>query len=264
MSAPRALTSNMILNGSFTDNGKYWDTVGNVDYAGQSCRVITGQASQVINIIPLTSYTLRLWTQVLFKGRGELLIRPNPPATDERIVLDSFHVWTQQQIDYTPPVNTQFITVAVIGNAGEVHADEMHLSSNGTAPGHPELIRNGDFTERLSFWDTSASPIGSRAHFDGETLEAAVGGQARQNVSVTASQTYEFSVRSRSDFSGTGRVVFQLQPIGVLPEITLTTSNWTVHSRELIMPAGTTGCGVILIGETGATYFDDVSLKLKV
>ena len=264
MSAPRALTNKLMLNGSFSDSGKYWDTVGNVDYSRQSCRVITGQASQVINITPLTSYTLRLWTQVLFKGRGEILIRPNPPATDERILLDSFHVWTQQQINYIPPINTQFITVAVIGQAGEVYADEMHLSANGTAPGQPELIKNGDFTERVSFWDISGSPIGSRTLFDGETLEATLNGQARQNVSVTANQTYEFSVRSRSDFGGTGRVVFQLQPTGVLPEITLTTSNWTVHSRELTMPAGTTGCSVILIGENGAIYFDDVSMKLKV
>jgi len=264
MPAQRRLTNNLLLNGSFLDNGRYWDTLGTVDYSRQSCRVITGQASQRANGTPQVAYILRLWTQVLFKGHGELLIRPNPPATDERILLDRAHVWTRREIRYIPPVGTVFITVAIIGTTGEVHADEVHLSRETTTPGQPELIRNGDFSAFNSQWNTSASPIGARALFDGFTFEATLLGQARQDVSVSANQTYEFSVRSLSVFGGTGRVVFQLQPSGSLPAITLTDSSWTLHSRDLAMPAGTTGCSVILIGDNGAIFFDDVSMKLKV
>lgn len=264
MSAKTALTTNLLLNGNFSDGGKYWDTLGTVDYTRQSCRVVTGQASQRVNVTPLIPYNLRLWTQVLFKGRGELLIRPNPPATDERILLDSFHVWTPRDIRYIPPAGTVFITIAVIGNEGEVFTDEMHLSQDGSTPGQPELINNGDFSAFNSHWNTSASPINSRTHFDGSTFEATTLGQARQDVSVTGGQTYAFSVRSRCDFGGTGRVVFQLQPSGTLPTLTVTDASWTLHPRDLVMPAGTTGCSVILIGDNGAIFFDDASMKLKV
>lgn len=264
MSAKTALTKNLLQNGSFNDGGKYWDTLGNVDYTRQSCRVLAGQASQRVNVTPLVPYNLRLWTQVLFKGRGELLIRPNPPATDERILLDSFHVWTQRDIRYIPPAGTVFITIAVIGTEGEVFTDEMHLSQDGSTPGQPELISNGDFSAFNSNWNTSASPIGSRTHFDGNTFEATLLGQARQEVTVIGGQTYAFSVRSRCEFGGTGRVVFQLQPSGTLPTLTVTDASWTLHPRDLMMPAGTTGCSVIVIGDNGAIFFDDVSMKLKV
>lgn len=53
MSAKTALTKNLLQNGSFNDGGKYWDTLGNVDYTRQSCRVVTGQASQRVNVTPL-------------------------------------------------------------------------------------------------------------------------------------------------------------------------------------------------------------------
>ena len=263
MSAQPAAIKNLLLNGSFMDQGKYWDTVGDVDYSRQSCRVSSGQASQRVNVTPLQTYTLRLWTQALFKGSGELLIRPNPPATDERIPLDSFHVWTRQQITYTPPAGTVFITIAITGTAGEVYADELHLSPDAVSPGQPELIVNGDFSGFNSHWDSTGSPIGSRTQFDGSTFEATLEGRARQDVSVTANQTYEFSVRSRSDFGGTGRVVFELQPSGTLAPIMVTSPNWTLHPRDLVMPPGTTGCSIILIGENGAIFFDDVSMKLK-
>lgn len=264
MSAKTALTKNLLQEGSFNYGGKYWDTLGNVDYTRQSCRVVAGQASQRVSVTPLIPYNLRLWTQVLFKGRGELLIRPNPPATDERILLDSFHVWTPRDIRYIPPVGTVFITIAVIGTEGEVFADEMHLSQDGSTPGQPELVSNGDFSAFNSNWDTSASPPNSGRHFDGSTFQATLGGQARQDVSVTGGQTYAFSVRSRCDFGGTGRVVFQLQPSGTLPTLTVTDASWTLYARDLVMPAGTTGCSVIVIGDNGAIFFDDLSMKLKV
>lgn len=264
MPAQPSLIRNLMLNGSFNDGGKYWDTLGTVDYSQQSCRVLTGQASQLINVTPLAPYTLRLWTQVLYKGQGQVLIRPNPPAPDEHFLLDSFHVWTRQEIRYTPPAGTVFVTIAVIGTAGEVYADEMHFSPNGTTPGQPELIRNGDFSAFNNDWDTSASPVGAGLLFDGSTFQATLLGQARQNVSVTANQAYTFSVRTRANFGGTGRVLFQLQPSGTLPQITVTDSNWTLHRQDLAMPAGTTGCGIVLIGDNGAILFDDVSMELKV
>ncbi|QHF45229.1 hypothetical protein PspS35_16085 [Pseudomonas sp. S35] len=263
MPAQPALIRNLLLNGSFSDDGKYWDTTGTVDYSRQSCRILSGQASQRVDVTPLETYTLSLWTQVLFKGQGELLIRPNPPATDERTLLDSFHVWTPREIRYTPPAGTVFITIALSGTAGEVYADEMHLSSERSTPEQPELIRNGDFSAFRNDWDASASPIGSRHHFDGSTFEATLMGQARQDVSLVANQTYEFSVRTRCAFGGTGFVVFHPLPSGTLTPITFTNSDWTLHTRDLVMPAGTTGCGVVLIGQDGGIFFDDVSMKLK-
>jgi len=127
MPGPGTFTSNLLLNGNFSAHGRDWVTLNTVDYSRQYCRVLNGQASQVVNVTPGATYTLRLWTQVLFQGRGELFIRPNPPAADERIALNDFHVWTWRTIIYTPPAGTIFITVAIAGTAGEVCVDELEL-----------------------------------------------------------------------------------------------------------------------------------------
>lgn len=264
MPGKRARTTNLLLNPGFNDGGNYWDTLGTVDYSRQSCRVMTGQASQVVSVTAGAPYTLRLWTQVLFKGAGELLIRPNPPATDHRLPLNSFHLWTPQEIRYTPPPLTAFITVALIGTAGEVYADEIHLSPDGSTPGNPELIQNGDFSMFNANWDSSGSPPGAGRHYDGQTFAATLGGQAVQDVSVSANQIYEFDVRARSHFGGHGFARFELLPSGTLPELRLDTSDWMLHRRDLTMPAGTTGCRIILIGINGDNLFDRVSMKLKV
>lgn len=261
MPAQNTLVDNLIRNGSFNHYGAEWTTLGTVDYSHQHCRVFTGQASQVLNALPETTYTLRFWSQVLFKGRGDLLIRANQPGPDVRFALNDFHLWTQRQISFTTPPATTFFTVAVIGTAGEVCVDELHLIQDSGTPVRPELVLNGDFSEDIAHWDTTGSPVGSRTLFDGSTFEAALGGRARQTITVTGGNAYDFSFRSRSEFGGHGFCRFELVPSGTFPEVRVDASTWTTYARELDMPAGTTAVTVILIGIDGAEFFDDVSLK---
>ncbi|AZP72279.1 hypothetical protein EJJ20_24995 [Pseudomonas poae] len=72
---------NLIRNPTFSQQDQGWNTEGTVDYTRHYCRIITGQASQSVSVTPLASYRLRFYTQVIFKGSGELVIQPEPPRS---------------------------------------------------------------------------------------------------------------------------------------------------------------------------------------
>ncbi|MBY8948225.1 hypothetical protein J1G35_20405 [Pseudomonas sp. SH10-3B] len=255
--------NNLMRNGSFSRYGAEWTTLNTVDYSRQYCRVLNGQTSQVISAGAETTYLLKFWSQVLFKGRGELLIQADQPSVGARLDLNDFHLWTRRQISFTTPPATTNITVSVIGTEGEVCVDELNLILDTSTVPTPELVLNGDFSANSTHWDTTGSPGGSRAHFDGNTFEASLNGRARQTIAVTGGNTYELSFRTQVLFGGHGFFRFELAPSGVFPEIRVDASDWTSHTREFVMPAGTTALTVLMIGIDGAVFFDDVSLKRK-
>lgn len=263
MPGQSTLINNLLRNGNFSKFGADWTTQDSVDYSRQYCRVLTGQASQVIDASAETTYLLEFWSQVLFKGNGTLSIRSNAPGADLEVELNDFHVWRWQQISFTTPPATTLLTVAITGTSGEVCVDEMQLTLDTGIPPRPELVLNGDFSNNMDHWSTEGSPIGSRTHFDGNTLECALGGRARQTVPVTGGNTYEFSFRSRSDFGGHGFCRFEVEPSGTFAEIRVDASSWTTYPEELAMPASATALTIILIGIDGAEFFDDVSLRRK-
>ena len=253
--------NNLLKNGSFSAYGQDWTTLNTVDYSSQYCRVLTGQTSQVIPVTPETTYRLKFWSQVAFKGQGELLLRSNTPSADLHFPLNDFHPWTRQEVTYTTPPSAIILTLAIIGTAGAVCIDELQLTQDTGTPARPELVLNGDFSQNNLHWDTTGSPPGSQAHFDGTTFQATLAGRARQDITVTSGTTYDFSIRSRSDFGGHGFVRFELSGPGTLPEIRVDTSAWTTHSQALTIPTGTNRLTILMIGIDGAEIFDDVSLK---
>lgn len=263
MGGQGTLINNLLDNGSFSKYGAEWTTQDTVDYSRQYCRVLNGQASQAINATAETTYLLKFWSQVLYQGKGELLIQPDIPGADVRIALNDFHLWRKQEIRITTPPATTLMTVAVTGTAGEVCVDELNLTQDTSTPPRPELVLNGDFSANSDHWDTSGSPIGSGRHFDGDTFQATLQGQARQTIAVTGGVTYEFSFRSRSEFGGHGFARFQVPPTGTFPEIRVDAAAWTTYMADLAVPAATTAVTIVLIGIDGAVFFDDVSLKRK-
>lgn len=80
MGGQGTLINNLLGNGSFSKYGTEWTTQDTVDYSRQYCRVLNGQASQAINATAETTYLLKFWSQVLYQGKGELLIQPDIPV----------------------------------------------------------------------------------------------------------------------------------------------------------------------------------------
>ncbi|MBF6029521.1 hypothetical protein ICY20_17370 [Pseudomonas sp. P115] len=259
MAGQGASINNMLRNGNFSAYGTDWLTLNNVDYSRQYCRVLTGQASQVVTVTPETTYSLKFWSQVVFKGKGVLQLRSNTPSADLHFPLDDFHFWTPQEVTYTTPPLGTILTVAISGTAGEVCVDELVLTRDTGTPVRPELVLNGDFSESGRHWIAS----GREAIFDGRTFQATLNAQAQQAITVTPGQTYEFSIRSLSNFGGHGFVRFELSGPGTLPQIRVDTPAWSTHPQDLLIPAGTNTLTIIMIGVDGEIHFDDVSLKRK-
>lgn len=261
MTGQGTFINNLLENGNFSAYGLGWTSLNTVDYSNQYCRVLTGQASQVITVTPETTYRLRFWSQVAFKGQGELQLRSNTPSADLHFPLNDFHPWTRRELTYTTPPAAIIITLAITGTAGAVCVDELQLTQDTGTPARPELVQNGDFSQNRLHRDTTGSPSGSQAHFDGSTFQATLAGRARQEITVTPGMNYDFSIRSRSESGGHGFVRFELNGPGTLPEIRVDTPTWVTHSQVLSIPVGTNRLTILMIGIDGAEFFDDVSLK---
>jgi hypothetical protein len=259
-----ASTSNLLLNGNFSQYAMHWNTTGTVDYSRQYCRALTGQASQQVNINPGASYLLRMWSQVIFKGAGAVVITSEPSGTADRIELDAFHLWTKREFNYSPPAGTTSATVTVTGTTGEVCVDEIELLVDTTTPVRPELIRNGDFIQNNADWTVERPGPASSVNFTAGVCSANLGGLIYQDIAVEPGKTYSFNLMAANPTSGDGAArLYDVANTGViLLDIELRgPETFQPYQRNFQVPAGTHQLRVLMVGIT-FLRLDSVSFKL--
>jgi len=255
---------NLVLNGNFSAYGRDWTTLNTVDYSRQYCRVLTGQASQRVNVTPGASYIFRMWTQVLFKGSGSIVITAEPSATVELIDLDAFHLWTKRSLSYNPPADTTSITLAITGTAGEVCVDEIELLVDTTVPTKPELIRNGEFAENIANWTIELPQISSSVNISSGVCSANLGGLIYQEVAVEEGKTYTFALMAANPTLGDGAArLFDTTDTSIaLLDIELRgPESFEPYQRDFQVPLGTHQLRVLMVGIT-YLRLDSVSFRL--
>lgn len=254
-------TNNLMHNPTFGQQGADWDTEGTVDYTRHYCRIITGQASQSVSVTPLASYRLRFYTQVIFKGSGELVIQPEPPAVAQHWAYTAFHPWAKRELTYDVPAGTSNLTLRLIGSAGEVCFDEFYFEEV-TLPPDPELIKNPEFDEQLNDWTVLAPP--GTVTIISTYCQVTLGGTLYQDILVEEGKTYRFRSLARTPFSGSGVArLFDTNDLGnELLRIDMSgADSFTLFQQDFLVPTGTTSLRVQMTSPS-TLHLESVSFKL--
>ncbi|WP_073525120.1 hypothetical protein [Pseudomonas fluorescens] len=129
-----------------------------------------------------------------------------------------------------------------------------------TQPMNSNLVRNGNFAHRELYWNATATAPG-RVDFSRQKCVITGPGRAEQDISVSDTAPYTFSLYTLITYNGAGSVRLIWQPSGTTETITLTGNHgWTHHLSTFSPPADTTGLTLQLMGDAGDVWFDSLQL----
>ena len=122
------------------------------------------------------------------------------------------------------------------------------------------LVQNGAFAQREVHWSATATAPG-QVDFSGQNCVISAPGRAEQNVPLSGSLSYTFSVFTLITNNGHGSAQLVFQPSGATESIALAGNHgWARQSTTFSTAAGTTGAAIQLTGDAGGVWFDNVRL----
>lgn len=129
-----------------------------------------------------------------------------------------------------------------------------------TQPMNSNLVLNGNFAHRERYWNVTATAPG-RVDFSRQHCVITGRGRAEQDISVSDTASYSFSLYTLITYNGAGSARLVWQPSGATETITLTGNHgWTHHVSTFRPPTGTTGLTLQLMGNAGDVWFDSLQL----
>ncbi|WP_434604066.1 hypothetical protein [Pseudomonas sp. R1-7] len=116
----KAKTTNLLLNGDFSDGAQHWTTEGNVEFRKNMCAMELGSSAfQTVNVASTGEFRFSVKMKTASGSAAKATLVANPSGAEKSLSVSGNQDWTAETFLFAAPDDTNSITVKLEGNDGQ-------------------------------------------------------------------------------------------------------------------------------------------------